>query len=125
MKKPKLNEETVRSELSESAFFRRNQPASTEEVAAPTAEPEGADSTVEPTIPRAEQGIDGRQPVRPYARTNARTLTRIPFEIYRDQHASLKRFSLEEQTRGEKGSMSQMVREALDMYIANRLRGEG
>jgi hypothetical protein len=47
----------------------------------------------------------------------------MPFEIYQDQHASLKRFSLEEQGRGEKGSMSQMVREALDAYISKRLNG--
>jgi hypothetical protein len=65
-----------------------------------------------------------RTPVPPPVRPYARTLTRIPFEIYRDQHASLKKFSLEEQTRGEKGSMSQMVREALDMYIARRLNRE-
>src|SRR6478672_2237226 len=44
--------------------------------------------------------------VRPYGRT----LARIPFEIYQDQHAALKQFSLDEQSRGERGSMSQMVR---------------
>jgi hypothetical protein len=48
------------------------------------------------------------------------TLARIPFEIYQDQHAALKQFSLDEQNRGEKGSMSQMVREALDAYISKR-----
>jgi hypothetical protein len=68
---------------------------------------------------------DIRTPVRPSVRTEQRTLTRMPFEIYRDQHASLKQFSLEEQSRGEKGSMSQMVREALDEYISKRRAGGG
>lgn len=58
--------------------------------------------------------------VRPYART----LTRVPFEFYQDQIETLRQFSLAEKARGEKGSMSQMVREALDMYIAKRRRTE-
>lgn len=61
-------------------------------------------------------GSPQRRPVRPYVRT----LARIPFEIYKDQHEALKAFSLEEQTMGERGSMSQMVREALDSYIKRR-----
>jgi hypothetical protein len=63
-----------------------------------------------------QQSQTARTPVGGYART----LARIPFEIYQDQHATLKGFSLEEKSRGEKGSMSQMVREALDTYIAKR-----
>ncbi len=59
-------------------------------------------------------------PVHPYART----LTRVPFELYQDQLDTLRRFSLDEKAHGEKGSMSQMAREALDMYIAKRLRKE-
>lgn len=62
----------------------------------------------------------------PYARTSVRrTITRYAFEFFQDQIESLRRFSLEEKTRGEKGSMSEMVREALDMYIAKRHRTEG
>jgi hypothetical protein len=38
---------------------------------------------------------------------------------------SLRRFSLEEKARGEKGSMSQMVREAIDAYLARRNRRDG
>src|SRR5215213_1157971 len=65
-------------------------------------------------------------PCRPNTRTgeraSSRSIVRQSYEIYRDQHAALKKFSLEEQTRGEKGSMSEMVREAIDAYIAKRLR---
>lgn len=117
-KKPKLNESAMQSELSESAFFRgrrAEQQASQDEISRahdqrPNLAPEPDDA-----IPTRE---DTRTPVRP----SVRNLTRIPFEIYRDQHSALKQFSLEEQARGEKGSMSQMVREALDAYIAKRKR---
>lgn len=63
----------------------------------------------------------GTPPVRTPVRSK-RTLTRYAFEFFWDQVASLKEFSLEEQLRGEKGSMSQMVREAIDHYIAQRRR---
>ncbi len=66
-------------------------------------------------------------PESPPARTPVRikrTITRYAFEFFQDQVERLKQFSLEEQLRGEKGSMSQMVREALDMYIAKRKRTE-
>lgn len=61
--------------------------------------------------------------VRPPVRTPVRrTITRYAFEFFQDQIESLRRFSLEEKARGEKGSMSQMIREATDAYIAKRNR---
>ena len=63
--------------------------------------------------------------VRPSVRTPVRrTITRYAFEFFQDQIENLRRFSLEEKTRGEKGSMSQMIREAVDAYIARRNRIE-
>jgi len=63
--------------------------------------------------------------VRPSVRTPVRrTTTRYAFEFFHDQVENLRRFSLEEKSRGEKGSMSQMIREALDAYIAKRIRQE-
>lgn len=62
-------------------------------------------------------------PVRTSVRIK-RTITRYAFEFFQDQLTTLKSFSLEEQLRGERGSMSQMVREALDAYIAKRKRTE-
>ena len=53
-----------------------------------------------------------------------RTITRYAFEFFQDQIERLKQYSLDEQMQGEKGSMSQMVREALDAYIAKRTRTE-
>ncbi len=62
-------------------------------------------------------------PVRTPVRVK-RTITRYAFEFFQDQIENLKKLSLEEQLRGEKGSMSQMVREALDAYISQRQRTE-
>ena len=57
--------------------------------------------------------------VRSYARTPVRRqLTRYAFEFYQDQVEELRRLSLEGKMQGEKGSMSEMVREAIDKYLA-------
>jgi hypothetical protein len=67
-----------------------------------------------------------RQEVRPIARTPVRrTITRYAFEFYQDQIDTLRKTSLEEKMNGEKGSMSEMVREAIDLYIKKIKRTEG
>ena len=122
-RKPKLDEQPIRNELSESAFFRRKAPVSG--GSARTDEPSPQPETVRAETDRPlGQERSPVMEVAPPGRPYARTLTRIPFEIYRDQHSTLKKLSLEQQARGEKGSMSQMVREALDMYISGRLGWE-
>jgi hypothetical protein len=66
-----------------------------------------------------------RPPVRQYARTksaNNRHLIRHPFEFFEDQVAELRRITLEAQLRGEKVSMSEMVREAVDTYLQKKTR---
>ena len=60
-----------------------------------------------------------RPSVRPYA-----VITRYAFEFYQDQLDWLRTTSLEEKTRGEQGSMSKMVREALDLYITKKKQKE-
>jgi hypothetical protein len=52
--------------------------------------------------------------------SNKRLLVRRGFEWYEDQLAALKRLSLQEQMEGRDGSMSAMVREALDDYLKKR-----
>ena len=115
-RRQKIDEGRVATELSESLFFKRpgvtdGQQGEQKGAAQPVAEA--------PTEPSSSPEKE-RTPVRP----SVRTLTRMPFEIYRDQHATLKKFSLEEQAEGGRGSMSQMVREAIDMYINKRLNGQ-
>lgn len=46
--------------------------------------------------------------------------SRHPFDIYEDQVDELKQLSLEDRMRGGNGSMSAMVREALDNYISSK-----
>jgi hypothetical protein len=43
---------------------------------------------------------------------------RQPFDIYEDQDEELRKLSLEDRMRGGAGSMSAMVRKAIDDYIA-------
>jgi hypothetical protein len=47
---------------------------------------------------------------------------RWPVDIYQDQYESLQRLALEERKQGGIGSMSAMVREALDRLIAERTK---
>jgi hypothetical protein len=45
---------------------------------------------------------------------------RHPFDIWHDQYYSLQKLALEERMAGGVGSMSAMVREALDLFIAEK-----
>lgn len=45
---------------------------------------------------------------------------RHPFDIYQDQYEALQQLALEERKQGGVGSMSAMVREAIDKLIAER-----
>ena len=81
-------------------------------------------------VPSAPKDIEREQTI-PYARTPARSyvrtgvrriLTRYAFEFYQDQVEQLRNISLEEKMHGEKGSMSEMVREALDEYLAKKAK---
>jgi hypothetical protein len=46
-----------------------------------------------------------------------RIITRNSFEIYEDQMDALRRRAYQQKMQGELGSMSQMVREAIDKYL--------
>lgn len=87
---------------------------------------------VEPAIPvePATEPLPGPAPTpappsvhedpQPIARPNVRRTTRCAFEFFQDQVDALRRLALEEKLHGEEGNMSQMVREALDAYLAER-----
>jgi hypothetical protein len=78
-----------------------------------TATPSGTDRAT----PRPGDEPTNRPPDRV---SNKRLLVRRGFEWYEDQLAALKRLSLQEQMDGKEGSMSAMVREALDDYLQKR-----
>lgn len=65
------------------------------------------------------------RPVRPVPPTKRMIKQRHPFDIYQDQYESLKELALEERKQGEVGSMSAMVRAAIDIYITKKRRKEG
>jgi hypothetical protein len=58
-----------------------------------------------------------RSPVRPIGK---RIITRNAFEIYEDQIDTLRQLSYQEKIQGKPGSMSNMVREAIDEYLRKR-----
>ncbi len=61
----------------------------------------------------------GRE-LRPAITGKRKIKSRHAFDIYEDQVETLQQLSLEDRMRGEVGSMSAMVREAIDDYIAKR-----
>ena len=111
--KKKLNIDTITNELEASAFFAHKKPQTEQRKPEPAMPlPAQAEAKHEETAP---------PPVRPNERTPVRrAITRYAFEFFQDQIETLRKISLEEKQRGEKGSMSEMVREAIDMYIAKR-----
>jgi hypothetical protein len=57
----------------------------------------------------------------PFATPKKREIKRRqPFDVYQDQVDLLKKLSLNAQLNGEIGSMSRMVREALDNYLKDK-----
>ena len=109
-----------------SAFFQERQaaaPASTEPlepegrpVSRPTTRP--PDASTDAPSGRSTDGTTNRPAPRAEHRPVQRKLQRRSFEFYLDQLETLKARSLQAQLRGEKGSMSEMIRAALDAYLA-------
>jgi hypothetical protein len=80
-----------------------------------------------PAIEKPKSAVTPPAPVRPAQpiRTGTETpkrkiKTRHPFDIYEDQLEELRKLSMEDRMQGGYGSMSAMVREALDAYIAKK-----
>ncbi len=117
----KLNTDAIKNELAESVFFRR--PPQTGSAPAPPSSvpvaPAGGKSL--PVLPVLPVRV-----VPPKARPGRRVMKqRHPFDIYEDQYHSLQELSLADRKRGGMGSMSAMVRQALDELIAKKRRELG
>jgi hypothetical protein len=80
----------------------------------PVQEEERSDHQSAHAIP---ERVNVRTPVRPNGK---RIITRNSFEIYEDQMESLRKLSFQEKMEGKLGSMSQMMREAIDDYLKKR-----
>ena len=123
MRKPRLNDFEINDEARKLSSPMDDMPAIERPPALASAP--GVQTGLQaspPPAPQAERS-DGSTPapppVRPYARTPARrVITRYAFEFFQDQIERLRHCSLEQKLQGEDGSMSEMVRDALDMYLA-------
>ena len=110
-----LNVDRIQSELrGGSAFFPGYQgspsPAPPEKLSEPQVSEEPGERA------------NDRSPGRPFARTPVRQpakriITRNSFEIYEDQMEALRKLSFQEKMDGKVGSMSAMVRKAIDSYL--------
>jgi hypothetical protein len=116
----KLNITSITNELEGSAFF----PSSKKPALSPTPpsvaeepKPQVEDRpTIEPKPTLPERAND-RILERPNGK---RIISRKSFEIYEDQMISLRTLSFKEKMEGKLGSMSNMVREAIDEYLQKR-----
>jgi len=116
----KLNIASITNELAESAFFRHAQPTKQEEIPPPLPEKpliqEARTNSVLTDLPTARPSDEPTY--RPDDRPTAKgVLVRRGFEWREDQLRALKKLSIKEQMEGKPGSMSQMVRDALDDYL--------
>lgn len=95
----KLDTNIITNELEGSAFFR--------------------DRKNDPVPP--VRGVPPVRPVLPVPPPGKRVMKqRHPFDIYQDQYESLQSLALEERKQGGVGSMSAMVREAIDKLLTER-----
>jgi hypothetical protein len=134
--KKKLDEAAIADELrTGSLFFRRAADEATAAeageageavVTAAAIEPtpsEGPAAPAEPIVDPTPEPPTARPSVRTVVRPPQRVLKRHAFEFYQDQLDGLKQLSLADQMAGGRGNMSEMVREAVDAFLAQR-RGE-
>ena len=110
-----LNVDRIQSELrGGSAFFPGYQGGPSPAPPVEASEPEVSERSGEKANDRSPGRSFARTPVRDPAR---RIITRNSFEIYEDQMEALRKLSFQEKLAGQVGSMSAMVRAAIDAYL--------
>lgn len=113
--KKQLNVDRIQSELrGGSAFFPGYQGGPSPAPSVEASEPQVAEEPDGRANDRSPGRSFARTPVRDPAR---RIITRNSFEIYEDQMDALRRLSFQEKMAGQVGSMSAMVRAAIDSYL--------
>lgn len=132
--KKTLKIEAITNELKGSSLF-FSRPSNPSVPPSLSEEPHPQETTAEPAaiIPHTSQDgpktralrADSTPRTSRTGRTTPRkrTMKRHAFEIYFDQYESLVRLASEDRMAGGMGSMSRMVREALDRFIANHGQG--
>ena len=120
----KLNITSITNELEGSAFFPSKKTPSVSPTP-PSIGDEPKPPEVNIPIIEPKQQVHERANVPTGQRPNGkRIITRNSFEIYEDQMGSLRTLSYQEKMEGKLGSMSGMVREAIDNYLQKRAPGK-
>jgi hypothetical protein len=114
--KKQLNTQSVANELRGSSLFFQKSSEEPSPIPVPSPSDESAAATDDKRPSRT--GGTPRSPRTP-DRPNRRVTKRHAFDIYDDQLASLRRLSMQDRLNGGVGSMSQMVREAIDRFIGD------
>lgn len=94
-----------------SSFFKGTSPA----APAPASKPE---SMAKPAEAPSSTPVEPRAAIRP-VRAAKRQMIRHPFELYMDQLEQLRAAAQAERQQGGPGSMSKMVRDAIDQFLAH------
>ncbi|MDP9469960.1 MAG: hypothetical protein M3Q71_04740 [Chloroflexota bacterium] len=111
MSKHRPDPDKIANELrGASSFFKRPEAPAPQEHT-----PSAEIAPVTPPAPPAP-AQDVPAPVRP-GRPLRRQMIRHPFELYMDQLDRLREVAQQQRQRGETGSMSKMVRDAIDRYL--------
>ena len=120
----KLNITSITNELEGSAFFPSKKTPSVSPTRQPSDDESKPPQVIIPTI-EPKQQVPERANAPTDKRPNGkRIITRNSFEIYEDQMDSLRKVSYKEKMEGKLGSMSSMVREAIDNYLQNKTPGK-
>ncbi len=126
--KKRLNTDAIANELAGSVFFpsktvnTSSDNSDEERSTQSTATQESAErKELSPALGEPKKEV---QPYVPSVRTprtgTKRLIIRHPFELYQDQVEALRQLSVEERKEGGTGSMSRMVREAIDEYLKQK-----
>jgi len=110
----KLNTADITNELAGASSFFQRRPAQDQPAKPPATvilqeKPQGVPVPVPPYgVPRSP--VPPRRAIR----------QRQPFDVFEDQYRELKQIAEDERGQGLPGSMSRMVREAIDEYLVKR-----
>src|SRR6266567_684389 len=122
--KKQLDATTIMNELRGQSVFFPTRPSEQNRHVEPQLQQETKSSPpvrdVPPVLPVPVAPLE--RDVRPVPPKKRIMKQRHPFDIYHDPYDTLKQFAEEERRQGGIGSMSAMVREAIDKFIATQKR---
>ncbi len=128
--KKRVNEQALLDELRDgSVFFQRPTPLSEPPALTPPppeapVPPQEQPYQTLPGRPNDRPDDGGLRTAPPVGPSGRRIIHRHPFEVFTDQVARLKKLAYEEALAGGNGSMSRMVRDAIDAYLQQHERQE-